>query len=318
MSTSTRSTGTDPPEAPLPGTDPVIVLEAVSVGYGAHPVVREVDLTVHRHEVVALVGPNGSGKTTLVRGVLGLAPVLSGTVRLFGTPSGSFHQRYRMGYVPQRHTVGGGIPSTVQEVVASGRLPRKRWFSRTGRADREAIAEAVATVGLGDHRSTPVSFLSGGQQRRVLIARALASEPEVLVMDEPTAGVDAAHQERLTDTLGDLVRRGLTLLIITHDIRPLLPILTRVVALDGGRIVLDTPAADLAERRPPCPGDDLVAALAAGLDTTHEHGHPVTDSRHHAPEAEGISLAPGSAGPGLLPGADLPGPSRSPGPGRRS
>ena len=220
-------------------TAPVIALHGVAVGYGDRPVVEDVDLVVRTGDVVALVGANGSGKTTLVRGVLGLAPVLAGRVELLGHPAASFRERWRIGYVPQRHTVGGGIPSSVQEVVASGRLARRRLFSPSTAADRKAVREALETVGLADRRSAPVATLSGGQQRRTLIARALAADPDVLIMDEPTAGVDAAGQETLARTLTRLVGQGLTLVVVTHEIEPLLGLLTRVVELREGRVVRD-------------------------------------------------------------------------------
>ena len=219
---------------------PVIALRGVSVGYDERPAVRDVDLSVARGEVVALVGPNGSGKTTLVRGVLGLARVQAGEVELFGVPAERFSERHRIGYVPQRHTVGGGIPSTVEEVVSSGRLSRRRALGRWTAADRAAVDVAIEAVGLTERRRSTVASLSGGQQRRTLIARALAGEPEVLVMDEPTAGVDAESQARLVDTLEGLVGGGLTLLVVTHEIAPLRRILTRVVELDAGRLVRDT------------------------------------------------------------------------------
>lgn len=236
---------------------PAVLLHDVAVAYDDTPIVRGVSLRVDRGEVVALVGPNGCGKTTLVRGVLGLAPVVAGELELFGTPAARFRERSRIGYVPQRHTVGGAIPSTVAEVVASGRLPRKRPFSRFTAADREAVRQAVETVGLGGQPRTEVATLSGGQQRRVLIARALASEPEMLVMDEPTAGVDATSQQSLAATLARLVEQGLTLLVVTHELAPLLPLVDRVVAMEHGRVVHDGPPEQ---------------ALAAGLGGDHP-GH---------------------------------------------
>jgi zinc transport system ATP-binding protein len=227
-------------------TTPVIALHGVAVGYGDRPVVEDVDLVVRPGDVVALVGANGSGKTTLVRGVLGLAPVLAGRVELLGRPAASFRERWRIGYVPQRHTVGGGIPSSVQEVVASGRLARRRLLSRATAADRQAVREALETVGLADRRCAPVATLSGGQQRRTLIARALAGDPDILIMDEPTAGVDAAGQENLARTLTRLVGQGLTLVVVTHEIEPLLGLLTRVVELREGRVVRDEPLSSAA------------------------------------------------------------------------
>jgi len=253
----------------------VVELHAAAVGYGEHPVVSDVSLRIDRGEVVALVGPNGSGKTTIVRGILGLAPVVAGHVELFGVPAQQFRERWRIGYVPQRHTVVGAVPSTVEEVVGSGRLPRKRWFAPTTRDDRRVVARAIDVVGLTDRRRAPVSTLSGGQQRRVLIARALAAEPDVLVMDEPTAGVDAQSQEALTQTLARLVHDGLTLLVVTHDVAPLAPILTRVVAVADGRVVGDEPA-------------EHALGGASSLDV-HLHADPGHDPHH--------TVAGGAGGP---------------------
>lgn len=243
--------------------DVVLEFDHASIGYGDRTIVQEVSLRIARGEVVALVGPNGSGKTTMVRGLLGLAPVLQGEIRLFGTRAAHLHQRWRLGYVPQRHTIAGAIPSTVEEVVSSGRLARRAWWRvRATSQDRGQIRRAIEEVGLGEHRRAPVSTLSGGQQRRVLIARALAADPEVLVMDEPTAGVDAASSEALTRTLGRLLERGLTMLVVTHDVRPLAPILTRVVSVEDGRVAADRPAgvlplvADTAEHGHCLPEDD--------------------------------------------------------------
>ena len=218
---------------------PVIALRDVSIGYDDKPAVSGVDLTVRSGDVLALIGPNGSGKSTLVRGMLGLVPVLAGDVQMFGVPTSRFSERHRLGYVPQRHTVGGAIPSTVEEVVASGRLTHRRWFARANANDRAAVGEAIEAVGLSDRRRSMVATLSGGQQRRVLIARALAGRPEVLIMDEPTAGVDAESQQSLVRTLLSLVSSGLTLIVVTHEIAPLRPVLTRVVAMRSGQIVHD-------------------------------------------------------------------------------
>lgn len=253
----------DSPEVPL------IELRAAAIGYQERPAVRDVNLTVRRGEVIAVVGPNGAGKTTLVRGVLGLARVLSGEVLLFGVPAGRFRQRHRIGYVPQRHTIGGAVPSTVHEVVGSGRLARRPWWSRSTSADRQAVQAAIHAVGLGELCHCPVSILSGGQQRRTLIARALAAEPDILVMDEPTAGVDAVSQANLARTLGDLVEGGRTLLVVTHEIAPLLPILTRVVVVDGGRITSDLPIEQaIARGERSLLADPLPAGAAAPVPTS--------------------------------------------------
>ncbi|WP_052466357.1 metal ABC transporter ATP-binding protein [Mobilicoccus massiliensis] len=222
-------------------TTPVIDLVDASFGYRQRPVVTGASLRIDPGERVAVVGPNGSGKSTLVKGILGLNDHLGGEVLLFGTPMSRFRERHLIGYVPQRHTVSAAVRATATEIVASGRLPRLGLLGRPGRADRAVIAESLALVGLGDVARSGVNDLSGGQQRRVLIARALASEPRVLVMDEPTAGVDVGNQKVLAQVLGRLVDRGVTLVIITHDIEPVAPLLTRVVTVDTGRITDDVP-----------------------------------------------------------------------------
>ncbi|MGY1642042.1 metal ABC transporter ATP-binding protein [Geodermatophilus sp. SYSU D00703] len=218
---------------------PAIRLRGASVGYGDVPIVCGVDLTVQHGEAVAVLGSNGSGKTTLARGLLGLAPVLDGEVEVLGAPVGRLRERGRVGYVPQRHTVTGAVPATVREVVGVGRLARLGLSRRLRPADRAAVADAVAAVGLADRIGDPVASLSGGQQRRVLVARALAAEPELLIMDEPTAGVDAASQDALAAVLADVSAAGTTLVVVTHETGPLSGVLTRAVVVDHGRIRYD-------------------------------------------------------------------------------
>ena len=214
-------------------------LSGAAIGYRGRVVLPDVDLVVRRGEVVAVLGPNGSGKSTLVRGVVGLADVMSGTVELFGGPASQVRDRWRLGYVPQRHTVAGGIPATVSEVVASGRLPRLRPWRRSDAHDRDQVRGAIATVGLAGRERDPVATLSGGQQRRVLIARALAAESELLILDEPTAGVDAEHQQILADTMAELIGAGSTIVLVTHELGPAAAVVTRAVLLRGGRVAYD-------------------------------------------------------------------------------
>ena len=222
-------------------TAPVVEFRRCDIGYEGRAVVRGLDLTIEPGEVLGILGANGSGKSTTIRGLLGLTPILAGEVRLFGTPRGQFHDWARIGYVPQRHTVAGGIPSTVGEVVASGRLTRLRPWRRSGAADRTAVADAIAVVGLAGQERTTMTSLSGGQQRRVLIARALATRPDLLVLDEPTAGVDRANQEALASALAALVEQGTTIVLITHELGPVEPLITRAVVLREGEVVHDGP-----------------------------------------------------------------------------
>jgi zinc transport system ATP-binding protein len=220
---------------------PVVDVRNATVVYDRTPVLTGVDLRVSTGEVVAILGPNGSGKSTLVKAILGLAPLASGSVALFGaTGSGIRRHRHRIGYVPQRLGAGSGVPATVGEVVAAGRLARRGLrFPRS--ADREAIARAIAAVGLAERTHDPVSALSGGQQQRVLIARALAAEPDLLVLDEPTAGVDAASQDAFAAVLRAFTAGGGTVLLVAHELGPLQPLVTRAVVVHNGRIAHDGP-----------------------------------------------------------------------------
>jgi zinc transport system ATP-binding protein len=194
--------------------------------------------------VVGLLGPNGCGKSTIVRALLGLAPLLRGSIEIFGVDRHRFRDWHRVGYVPQRQTVVGGIPSTVTEIVSSGRLRKVRPFVWNRPADRDAVRDAIEAVGLTERASQSVSTLSGGQQRRALIARALASQPDLLVLDEPTAGVDRVNQEALAATLGLLRERGTTIILITHELGPAAPLVTRSLTMRDGRIVHDGPVAE--------------------------------------------------------------------------
>ncbi|MEU8763966.1 metal ABC transporter ATP-binding protein [Streptomyces sp. NPDC048659] len=219
---------------------PVIAVRGATAALGSRPVLRGVDLTVRRGEVVALLGANGSGKSTAVRSVIGQVPLTGGTIELFGTEQKRFRDWARVGYVPQRTTAASGVPATIREVVTSGRLSRRR-FGLTTKADRAAVDRAIALVGLGDRAKDSVSALSGGQHQRVLIARALASEPELLIMDEPMAGVDLASQEILAATLREQVAGGTSVLLVLHELGPLEPLIDRAVVLRDGCVVHDGP-----------------------------------------------------------------------------
>ena len=233
-----------------PSSDEVVIdLHRAAFGYGERAVLTDATLTIHRGEIVAVVGPNGSGKSTLMKGILGLNEQVAGSVTLFGVPSQDLHERARLGYVPQRHTLSASVRATAEEIVATGRLPRINWLGRLRATDRQIVARSLDVVGLANRAATEVSTLSGGQQRRVLIARALAGQPDVLIMDEPTAGVDAASQHVLADVLERLVEREVTMLIVTHELGALERLLTRIVVVDGGHIRFDgTPAAYVAQR----------------------------------------------------------------------
>jgi ABC-type Mn2+/Zn2+ transport system ATPase subunit len=227
---------------------PVLEADAVSYAYPGsdEPAVRAVDLGVAAGEFVALVGPNGSGKSTLLRLVLGLLAPTTGTVALLGHPPAELRDRWRVGYVPQRRILDLDIPATVAEVVGSGRTARRGWWRRPGRADREALDHALEAVALTDLRAHPVGHLSGGQRQRVLIARALAAEPSVLVLDEPIAGVDQEAQGLFRDSLVHLVEHhAAAVLLVSHELGAVAADLDRVVVLKQ-RVLFDGPPDDLA------------------------------------------------------------------------
>jgi zinc transport system ATP-binding protein len=221
-------------------------LSGVSFGYlPGQPVLADVDLAVREGEFVAVAGPNGGGKTTLVRVALGLARPQAGSALLFGEPAHHFSRRAALGYVPQRAQLGTQGPVTVREVVAAGRLAQGGLLGPLRGRDRAIVARAIADVGLAELADAPLAGLSGGQQQRAFIAKAFAGEPALLVLDEPTAGVDAESQEALAGLLARLHEdRRVTTLYVSHEFGAVEGIVERLVLVRGG-IVFDGPPRDL-------------------------------------------------------------------------
>jgi zinc transport system ATP-binding protein len=219
-----------------------VSLQTVSFAYpGGVPVLRDVDLDITSGEFVGIAGPNGGGKTTLIRLALGLERPTGGTVRLFGQPALSFRGRARIGFLAQRSVVDIDAPATVRELVGAGRVARSGIAGRFSRGDRLAVAAAIERVGLADRADTPVQRLSGGQQQRAAIAKALAGEPDLLILDEPTAGVDADAQESFAALLGELhAELGATIVYVSHEFGAVEPYVERLV-LVRGEIVYDGP-----------------------------------------------------------------------------
>jgi zinc transport system ATP-binding protein len=216
-------------------------LEHVSFGYRpGQRVLEDVSLRIGEGEFVAVAGPNGGGKTTLVRLVLGLERPSQGSALLFGEPAHRFSRRRTLGYLAQRTELGGDAPTTVREVVSAGRLAAGGLIGPLRRRDRELVAEAIERVGLSSSADHPVRTLSGGMQQRAFIAKALAGEPSLLVLDEPTTGVDAESQDSLAALLdrlhGDL---GVTILYVSHEFGAVerfverLVLVRRTIVFDG-------------------------------------------------------------------------------------
>lgn len=243
----------------------VISLRGATASLGARQVLRGLDLTVGSGETVALLGANGSGKSTTVRTVIGQVPLTAGELDLFGAPFTRFRDWRRVGYVPQRSTAAAGVPATVREIVASGRLSRTK-LRPLGRADKAAVRRALETVGMADRAGDSVNALSGGQHQRVLIARALAGEPELLILDEPLAGVDLASQKVLAEALRSQAARGCSALLVLHELGPLAPLIDRAVVLHDGTVERVERPEQLHD--PAChPHDSHTAAPASTIET---------------------------------------------------
>jgi manganese/zinc/iron transport system ATP- binding protein len=205
--------------APLPAPadhEDCLVIRDLTVAYGRRVVLQHVSADIRRGQVIGVIGPNGGGKSTLLKAILGIAPVVAGTVSLFGRPA--THLRSRMAYVPQREVVDWDFPVTVFDVAMMGRYPRAGWIRRPGKRDRDAVDEVLERVGLADLRRTQIGQLSGGQQQRAFIARALAQESDVLLLDEPMTGIDASTQDVVLEVIEEERRRGKIVLLATHDL----------------------------------------------------------------------------------------------------
>jgi zinc transport system ATP-binding protein len=220
-----------------------LAVELTGVAFGYRPgqrVLEKVDLRLGEGEFVAVAGPNGGGKTTLVRIALGLERPAEGTALLYGEPAHRFSRRALLGYLAQRSQVGGDAPATVREVVSAGRLASGRMVGRLGSEDRELVADAIGRVGLEAVGDAPLRTLSGGMQQRAFIAKALAGQPSLLVLDEPTTGVDAESQESLAELLADLHRElGVTVVYVSHEFGAVehhverLVLVRRTIVFDG-------------------------------------------------------------------------------------
>jgi zinc transport system ATP-binding protein len=220
---------------------PALAFEGVRFAYGETLALEDVTLAVAPGELVAVIGPNGGGKTTLVRLALGLLQPAAGSVRLFGLPPAAAVQR--VGYVPQFATFPRDFPITARETVRIGRLGRRAWWRPLAAADRAAADRALEEVGAGPLADRPIASLSGGQLQRVLIARALATEPELLLLDEPTAHVDTGVRHDFFRALM-ASRRSLAIVLVSHDVGFVSRYAQRVACLNCRLIACAAPPLD--------------------------------------------------------------------------
>lgn len=224
-------------------TKPIVLLEGVTCGYERDVVLRDVTLRVGEGEFVGLLGPSGAGKTTLLRTLLGATNIHAGRVVVDGVP---VHQgrRPRAGYVPQLETVDWNFPVTVEEVVLMGRAADGGLFPWTRRRDREAAREMMERLGIGHLARRHIRELSGGQQQRVFLARALVSSPRLLLLDEPTSGVDIKTRDDILHLLDELNHQGVTVIMTTHELNAVAAHLPWVVCVNG-RIIAEGPPSEV-------------------------------------------------------------------------
>jgi len=232
---SERSAGAAAADAAL------VELRGAAFGYGREPVVRDVDLAVRRGEMLGIVGPNGAGKTTLFRGILGLLSPLQGTV---------VRRTTSVGYVPQREVLDALYPLTARDLVRMGAYGRLRGLRRLTKQDRALAHECLARVGLEHRARESFADLSGGQRQRALLARALMVRPDLLVLDEPTSGIDALAADRILDLLEHLAHReGVAVLLVSHQAELLRERVDRALWVAGGRVEAGPAAEILAPAR---------------------------------------------------------------------
>ena len=266
----TQAVGERPREMSL-----AVSIRDLSAGYGDRVAIEGVSLDFARGSLTAIFGPNGGGKSTLLKCIAGLMEPRTGSIEVLGGPVGAVAQR--IAYVPQAEQVDWGFPITVEEVVAMGRTPRIGLLRRPGREDRRAVMEALERVDMGDASDRQIGALSGGQRRRVFLARAIASEPEIYLLDEPVTGVDPTTQAKIMNILEDEAAHGRTVIATTHDLacaaqrfHDVIALAGRVIVHGEARLVLDREVLESTY------GGHLVPLAGGGVmlldDPHHEHG----------------------------------------------
>ena len=210
--------------------NPVITIKDLSVSYEKKRVLSNIFLDVFPGNVYGVIGPNGAGKSTLFKAILGLVPLNTGNVSIFGQPVAK--HRKKLVYVPQKDEVDWQFPATVMDIVMQGRYPHKKIFQRLSRHDREMAEKALQDVGIADLRNRQIGALSGGQQQRVFLARALCQQAEIFLLDEPFVGVDITTEERTISILKKLASAGRTILVIHHDLSTAETYFNKVILLN--------------------------------------------------------------------------------------
>jgi ABC-type Mn2+/Zn2+ transport system ATPase subunit len=258
-------------------TAPAVVVDGVSASYGRRVALDDVSLTVRRGSLLAVIGPNGAGKSTLLKLIAGLIRPTSGSLSVLGGPPGSAAKS--VAYLPQAEAVDWEFPVTVGEVVMMGRYARLGFGREPGSTDRERVSAALATVGMADAADRQIGALSGGQRRRVFLARAIAADPELYLLDEPVTGVDPRTQEELMDVLEAEARAGKTVIATTHDLICAAQRFQEAAFLNG-RLVAQGPAELVLDQK-------LLSETYGGhvLVLPGDGGRLVIDDAHHHDDA---------------------------------
>ena len=270
------------PPLPSGGTGPFAVrLVDVDAGYGDRIALQDMNLEISVGALVAIVGPNGGGKSTLLKLIAGLLRPWSGTVEVLGAPAG--RESRRVAYVPQAELVDWSFPVNVWNVAMMGRYPRLGPLRQPGKRDHEAVEAALERVGLSDRAHSPIGALSGGQRRRAFLARAMAAEADLYLLDEPVTGVDVPTQEAIMDLLAAEADRGKSVVATTHDLAAAARHFRSIVAVN--RCIVASGSADLVTNA------EVLARVYGGhllmlgdrlgvLDDSHHHDDPSGSERH--------------------------------------
>lgn len=255
---------------PLSFKVPIFDVKNLSFSVGGVEILRNISFEIFNGEYIAIIGPNGGGKTTLIRMLLGLETPSSGEVRLFGKKIQKFKEWYKIGFVPQRVSlVDENFPATVEDIVKMGRVSQGGFFSRFSKEDAKHVEDAMIKMDILDLKNKMVGKLSGGQRQRVMIARALASSPQILILDEPNTGVDMASQQRFYKLLSKLNKEeNITIVFITHDIGVIADDIGRLFTINREATICNNPKDTLS-----CDDVSALYGVQSHLLSNHKHEH---------------------------------------------
>lgn len=249
---------------------PIFDIKNLSFRVKGQTILTNISLEIFSSEYIAIIGPNGGGKTTLIRMLLGLEKPTSGEVRIYGKKLRDFKEWHKIGYVPQRAShVDSSFPATVLDIVKMGRTSQRGFFSSFGESDRAIVYDAMQKMDILDLSDKMIGTLSGGQRQRVMIARALASKPEILILDEPNTGVDVLSQKSFYALLKKLNQEdGITIVFITHDIGVIADDIARLFTINQKATICNNPKQTLS-----CEEMSALYGIDAHLLHNHKHEH---------------------------------------------